>query len=285
MHSDNPMFKRIDKKDIDGVKPHIIQHFKSLEGEGGNNAVGVTTLFLRLNKCNCTCTFCDTSFSIKGDPKYNLNRADTSELYEMLTNHYSNDDRKYIHSCSITGGEPLLHLESFEDIFNNILSSFTHVDSIIIETNGNLLYNEDNCLELLRVGAKFSKKLKITLSISPKLDGKVSYGGKLSNDELVDIYDRVLNNYHTYLDKMFDIQVKFVHGPGLEEQNKRLIDLILDKKYIEPRTKILIMPFTPPMKSKNFEQVWKDSKDSAANYALNNYLRYSPRIHIDRGLD
>ena len=285
MHSNNPMFKRIDKKDENGVKPHIIQHFKSLEGEGGNNAVGVTTLFLRLNKCNCTCTFCDTSFSIKGDPKFNLNRADTSELFDMLQTSYSDDDRKYIHSCSITGGEPLIHLESFEDIFNNILSSFNQVDSIIIETNGNLLYNEDNCMELLKVGAKFSKRLKITLSISPKLDGKVSYSGKISNEELLDVYDRVLFNYHTYLDKMFDIQVKFVHGPGLEEQNKKLIDLILDKKYIEPRTKILIMPFTPPMKSKNFEQVWKDSKDSAANYALLHYLRYSPRIHIDRGLD
>ena len=285
MHSNNPMFKRIDKKDENGIKPHIIQHFKSLEGEGGNNAVGVTTLFLRLNKCNCTCTFCDTAFSIKGEEKYNLVRADTSELHNLLQVKYSDDDRQYIHSCSITGGEPLIHLESFEDIFNNILESFTKVDSIIIETNGNLLYNEHNCMELLKVGAKFSKKLKITLSISPKLDGRVSYGNKMTNAELIDVYDRVLCNYHTYLDKMFDIQVKFVHGPGLEEQNKKLIDLILDKKYIEPRTKILIMPFTPPMKSKNFEQVWKESKDAAANYALTHYLRYSPRIHIDRGLD
>ena len=69
--------KIIDPTQPNAIKPYIIQHFKSLEGEGGNNAVGITTLFLRLNKCNCTCNFCDTSFSIKGDPKYNIARADT----------------------------------------------------------------------------------------------------------------------------------------------------------------------------------------------------------------
>src|SRR5574344_1554080 len=63
--------------------PYIIQHFKSLEGEGGDNAVGLTTLFLRLNKCNLSCNFCDTAFSIKGDEKYNIVRADT-ELTELL---------------------------------------------------------------------------------------------------------------------------------------------------------------------------------------------------------
>ena len=141
-----PQFQLLDSKDTDGVKPNIIQHFKSLEGEGGNNAIGVTTLFLRLNKCNCSCSFCDTAFSIKGDPKFNLCRADTSDLVTMLLENYTDDDRKYIHSCSITGGEPLLHLESFEKIVDNILIAFPGIDHIIIETNGNLLANENNAI-------------------------------------------------------------------------------------------------------------------------------------------
>ena len=63
------------------------------------------------------------------------------------------------------------------------------------------------------------------------------------------------------------------------------MDIILDNELIEPRTKILIMPFTPPLKSGTYEIDWKNSKDAAARYAFEKYLRYSPRIHVDRNMD
>ena len=275
----------IDTNQPDYIKPYIIQHFKSLEGEGGNNAVGITTLFLRLNKCNCSCHFCDTSFSIKGDEKYNIVRADNSELVNLLLAEYNEDDRKHIHSCSITGGEPLLHLESFPKIFDRILEAFPSVDQIIIETNGNLLYHNENAIKLLKIAAAYSNKLKLTLSISPKLDGKISYANKVKDHDLLDIYSTVFKHYQVYLACLIEIQVKFVHSPELQLQNEKLMNFIINEKLVWPRTKILVMPFTPSLKTPNFEQVWKESKDEAAKYALKNYLRYSPRIHIDRGLD
>lgn len=280
-----PQFQVIDPSKESSIKPHIIQHFKSLEGEGGNNAVGVTTLFLRLNKCNCTCTFCDTSFSIKGDPKYNICRADNDELIDLLLENYTEDDRKYIHSCSITGGEPLLHLESFEEIIDNILKGFPNIDHIIIETNGNLLANKDNCITMLKTAAGFKNKLDITLSISPKLDSKVSYSSKLNENDILKVYERVFFNYKKYLSGIINIQCKFVHAADLVKQNEKLMNLIINNNYVEPRTKILVMPFTPNINSKTFKEDWEKSKNDAANYALDNYLRYSPRIHIDRHMD
>ena len=275
----------IDTTQPDYIKPYIIQHFKSLEGEGGNNAVGITTLFLRLNKCNCSCHFCDTSFSIKGDEKYNIVRADNSELVNLLLAEYNEDDRKHVHSCSITGGEPLLHLESFPKIFDRILEAFPNIDQIIIETNGNLLYHTENAIKLLKIAAAYSGKLKLTLSISPKLDGKISYANKVKDQELIDIYNVVFKHYQTYLACLIEVQVKFVHSPELQLQNEKLMNLIINEKLVWPRTKILVMPFTPSLKHPEFDRVWKESKDEAAKYALKNYLRYSPRIHIDRGMD
>jgi organic radical activating enzyme len=275
----------IDTTQPDYLKPHIIQHFKSLEGEGGNNAVGITTLFLRLNKCNCSCTFCDTSFSIKGNPKWNICRADTEELVDMLMQNYNEDDRKHIHSCSITGGEPLLHMESFPKIFDRLLEAFPEIDQIIIETNGNLLYHNENAIKFLKIAAKYSGKLKLTLSISPKLSGKISYAGKVDDHDLISIYKEVFKNYQEYLSCLVEIQVKFVHSEVLRIQNESLMNIIINEKLVWPRTKILVMPFTPSLKIENFDQVWKESKDAAAKYALQNYLRYSPRIHIDRGME
>lgn len=277
--------KIIDPTQPNAIKPYIIQHFKSLEGEGGNNAVGITTLFLRLNKCNCTCNFCDTSFSIKGDPKYNIARADTEELVNLLLENYNEEDRKHIHSCSITGGEPLLHLESFPEIFDRIIEAFPNIDQIIMETNGNLLYHQENAVKLLKIAAKYSNKLKLTLSISPKLNGKISYGNKITEPELLDIYKEVFKNYQLYLSCIVEIQVKFVHSKELQSQNEMLMNLIINEKFVWPRTRILIMPFTPSLKHPDFDKVWKESKDDAAKYALKNYLRYSPRIHIDRGME
>ena len=275
----------IDTTQPNYLKPHIIQHFKSLEGEGGNNAVGITTLFLRLNKCNCTCTFCDTPFSIKGNPKWNLCRADTEELVDLLMENYNEDDRKHIHSCSITGGEPLLHLESFPDIFDRLLEAFPEIDQIIIETNGNLLYHNETAIKFLKIAAKYSGKLKLTLSISPKLSGKISYSDKVDDHELINIYKEVFKNYQEYLSCLVEIQVKFVHSEVLRIQNEKLMNIIINEKLVWPRTKILVMPFTPSLRIPNFDQVWKESKDAAAKYALENYLRYSPRIHIDRGME
>lgn len=277
-------FQIVKRNEEDFFKPYVIEDFISLEGEGGDNAVGLSTLFVRLNKCNCSCTFCDTSFSIPGNPKFNKCRADNQEIVDYLSEKYTNEDKEMIHSCSITGGEPLMHLESFENIINGIEEVFPNITHIIIETNGNLLHKIEHCVELLKLDAKF-KNIHFTLSISPKLNGKVSYAKKYTEDEIMEIYKKVFYNYYTYLSSV-GIQVKFVHKEELISENEKLMDFLLEKKYIPSRTKILIMPWTPArLDTPEMIKMWSDSKDSAARYALKKYFRYSPRIHIDRKMD
>ena len=265
-------------------KPSLIEDFISLEGEGGDNAVGLSTLFIRLNKCNCSCTFCDTSFSIPGNDKHNKCRADNDELVQYLDDKYSAEDKELIHSCSITGGEPLLHLESFEDIVNRIEEVFPNITHIIIETNGTLLHGMEGTMAMLKLDAKF-KNIHFTLSISPKLNNDVSYGKKYTDKDILNVYKSVFYNYNTYLTSI-GIQVKFVHKEDLIEENETLMAHLLEHDLIPSRTKILIMPWTPArLDTPEMIKLWSESKDNAAKYALANYYRYSPRIHIDRRMD
>lgn len=281
--------KFVDTNKDKSTKPFIIQHFSSLEGEGGDNAVGLTTLFLRLNKCNLSCKFCDTAFSIQGNPKYNLVEANSYELTNFLNENYSEADKKFIHSCSITGGEPLLHINEFSKIIKYITKSFKNINHIIIETNGNLLYKKSNVMKMIEIANAVSKKIKITLSISPKLDRIVSYGksGKHTKDEIIlEMYNKVFKNYNKYLKNIINIQCKFVHSETLKDTNEALMNNIIYNQWVTPRTKLLVMPFTPSnLDTPEKQNEWKISKDETARYALKNYIRYSPRIHIDRNME
>lgn len=262
--------------------PFLVETFVSLEGEGGNNSIGIPTLFVRLGVCNCSCNFCDTAFSIKGHEKYNLCRADT-ELTDYITKNIDSKYAKNIHAVSITGGEPLLHIESLTKICEQIKNVFTKTDMIIMETNGTLLSVEDNAIALFKQIKKIKKMgISFTISMSPKLNGKVAYRSKSNNNDILEMYKHSLNNYHVFLEDVCDLQVKFVHSNELKLENEPLIQHIIEKKYIR-QEQILVMALTPSNYLKN-PQDWKKAQDLAANYALENNLRYSPRIHIDRGL-
>ena len=45
-----------------------------------------------------------------------------------------------------------------------------------METNGLYLYKRENALKFLELANIYANKIKFTLSISPKLDARVSYG-------------------------------------------------------------------------------------------------------------
>jgi len=103
------------------------------------------------------------------------------------------------------------------------------------------------------------------LSISPKLSGKISYSNIKNDEEILDIYKNVLNNYKGILDV-------------LSKWNETLIDYALSM--IDPlhKNQILIMPFTPVDPLGRDKDSWNSSKDDAARYAMDNYFRYSPRF-------
>jgi len=265
-------------------KPQLIEHFYSLEGEG--QTIGRSALFIRLNQCNLSCKFCDTSFSIKGDAEREVEDM-TSKMYIEFMNKYSNKIKNNVENLSITGGEPLLNILYLDKVISNTIQVFPKINKIIIETNGYLLRNKEICLKLIDVFGQFVHNTQITISMSPKLDGKVSHAGKETDDEILENYKLVLKNYDRLLKRHADLQIKVVHSEELKKQNEQLINFaISDTSLVTPikKEKILIMPLTPKDPLDKDSEEWSKSKDIAANYALHNNYRYSPRIHIDRRL-
>ncbi len=263
--------------------PQLIQHFYSLEGEGGT--IGRSALFIRTNQCNCSCTFCDTSFSISGKHKPIINDMTSDEYYNFLLTEYTFDIRKNTKNLSITGGEPLINILHFQKMVKQTISAFPNINKIIIETNGYLLQHKEICLKLIDELGIFTPEIKFILSISPKLNAQISHAGKADDKEVLANYRKVLKNYRNILDANFDIQLKMVHSDVLKIENEKLLELNQKMDNPIPNDKILIMPFTPNDPLDKDAQFWSDSKDAAAKYSLQNHYRYSPRIHIDRRLD
>ena len=262
-------------------KPQLIEHFVSLEGEG--ITVGRAALFIRTNQCNLMCNFCDTAFSITGKHTPLVDDMTSAAYTNYLKNEYSMFDRNNVTNLSITGGEPLLNLNYFGAMIDATLKAFPEINKVVIETNGYLLKEKDNCFKLIEQIGKFYPRIHFILSLSPKLSGKVSFAGKEDDISILDSYKKIIKNYRTLLSAHFDIQLKTVYSQLLLESNEPLINHCI-QNHLLSRDQILVMPFTPkdPM-GKNVEE-WTKSKNEAARYALKHYFRYSPRIHIDRNL-
>jgi organic radical activating enzyme len=262
--------------------PKLVQHFVSLEGEGGT--IGRSALYIRSGVCSLRCNFCDTKFSVEGKEEFNIVDMTTSKFTELLNSSYSIEMRQNITNMSFTGGEPLLHINNIQRVIDTVKKSFVNLNSIIFETNGTMLSKEENCLALIKQVGILYPDMKFMLSISPKLSATTSYSNIVSDDEVYKIYIDILQNYRKILDAHFNIQIKFVHSDVLLPSNEKLINHILSNKILT-RNQILIMPFTPDEPTTRDKKKWEDSKDAAAKYAMQNYFRYSPRIHIDRRLD
>jgi len=264
-------------------KPQLVQHFVSLEGEGGT--IGSSALYVRTGECNARCNFCDTKFSVESDGKHDIVDMTSEKYIELLTSTYSRSQRANITNMSITGGEPLLNINYMKDLIIATKKAFPYITRIIFETNGTMLSEVDNCFKLIEQVGTLHPKIKFMLSISPKLSGVTSYSNTKTDDEILDIYKNVLNNYKGILDAHFDIQLKFVHSSKLLKWNETLIEYALSMVDPIHKNQILIMPFTPDQPLDRDADEWTTSKNAAARYAMVNYFRYSPRVHVDRQLD
>lgn len=102
----------------------VVEIFESINGEG--RRVGQLAIFIRLQKCNLNCSYCDTRWANGDDAPYTLMSED--EIYDRIL-------KSGIKNITLTGGEPLLHKDVeilLEKIGNN--SNL----SLEIETNGSI---------------------------------------------------------------------------------------------------------------------------------------------------
>jgi organic radical activating enzyme len=104
------------------MKGKIAEVFDSIQGEG--LYLGERQVFVRFFGCNLSCRFCDTRLNSFLEYK-------PEELYKELKMYY----RKWHHSVSFTGGEPLLQKDFLRDTLK-----LTHKDNLknYLETNGTL---------------------------------------------------------------------------------------------------------------------------------------------------
>lgn len=106
----------------------VVEIFTSINGEG--RRAGQLALFIRFQKCNLHCSYCDTRWANTDSAAYTELTED--ELYDEIK-------KSGIRNITLTGGEPLLQPE-----IDVLLHKLTADDtlSVEIETNGSISIEE-----------------------------------------------------------------------------------------------------------------------------------------------
>ncbi|AVQ19324.1 putative 7-carboxy-7-deazaguanine synthase QueE [Fusobacterium mortiferum] len=102
----------------------VVEIFESINGEG--RRVGQLAIFIRLQKCNLNCSYCDTRWANGDDAPYTLMSED--KIYDRIL-------KSGIKNITLTGGEPLLHKDV--EILLEKIGENPNL-SLEIETNGSI---------------------------------------------------------------------------------------------------------------------------------------------------
>lgn len=153
---------------------NICEIFNSIQGEGFE--IGMPATFIRFNRCNKQCLFCDTNFKTELDPR---------DLQP-----------KFLNNIIFTGGEPFLFIEDIKKIMKKYPTK-----AFYGETNGSIF-------------EKYLAK-NITWAISPKssndLDTAKSLLEKNSNSYIKLIYGTP--NFSTIFDIVKDFNCRITIQP------------------------------------------------------------------------
>ena len=95
--------------------------FESISGEAGGFLQGSWVTFIRLQKCNLRCVWCDTKVTQDGTERMQM---DVNSIVESC----------HTEKVLITGGEPLIH----QDIIKLIEVLQYHKKEVQVETNGSI---------------------------------------------------------------------------------------------------------------------------------------------------
>ncbi|MBI4051698.1 MAG: 7-carboxy-7-deazaguanine synthase QueE [Elusimicrobia bacterium] len=106
---------------------HVVEIFSSLQGEG--LYLGERQIFLRFGGCNLKCDYCDEPETI---PLASGKRMTQEEVRSAILKLHL---QRFHRSVSLTGGEPLLHVEFLEELI-----PWIHQQGLraYLETNGTL---------------------------------------------------------------------------------------------------------------------------------------------------
>lgn len=106
----------------------VVEIFKSIDGEGIR--AGIPTTFIRLYGCNLNCSYCDTRYGCENN---NYKEMSINEIISCVIS-------LGVTNITLTGGEPLIHKDSFE-LINELCDKGYIVN---IETNGSIDISDIN---------------------------------------------------------------------------------------------------------------------------------------------
>lgn len=129
------------------AKYKVVEIFKSINGEGKKS--GQLTIFVRFQKCNLCCAYCDTKWAIKEDAPYIL--MTDEEIYNTIID-------SGVKNVTLTGGEPLIQYE-IEDLLLRLAKNKEL--NVEIETNGSISIEK---LVKIENGPSFTMDYKLPAS-------------------------------------------------------------------------------------------------------------------------
>lgn len=103
----------------------VHSHFLSIDGEVNKWGQGIPSVFLRLQKCNLKCSYCDIPEA--QDPKVGQEMT-VDEVVKIIRGYECK-------KITITGGEPLLQEDEIHILINRLFPEGYHIS---IETNGTI---------------------------------------------------------------------------------------------------------------------------------------------------
>lgn len=129
------------------AKYKVVEIFKNINGEGKKS--GQLTIFVRFQRCNLCCSYCDTKWAIKEDALYTL--MTDEEIYNIVID-------SGVKNVTLTGGEPLIQYE-IEDLLLRLAKNKEL--NVEIETNGSISIEE---LVKIENGPSFTIDYKLPAS-------------------------------------------------------------------------------------------------------------------------
>ena len=117
----------------------------TIQGEG--SVIGLKTLFVRLYGCDYKCSWCDSSFTWDGSAINEINRFNTEQIIERLTENGLN----HCNYVTISGGNPALYGTAVKQLIECLHSQNKQV---IVETQGSLWQDWFPQVDMLTISPK-----------------------------------------------------------------------------------------------------------------------------------
>jgi 7-cyano-7-deazaguanosine (preQ0) biosynthesis protein QueE len=131
---------------------NVSEIFYSVQGEGFN--IGRPAVFIRLNMCNLSCSWCDTPYTWNWK-KFDYFKESTIMTSDEIVSKVKELSSGVLPIIVITGGEPLMQQKELPELCEKLKKIYHWIE---METNGTMIpnYETDRFIDQYNVSPKLS---------------------------------------------------------------------------------------------------------------------------------